>query len=491
MSADSVLRFEFEPDQDAERRSDGWGQGRLFLGGRPYWFFNSEADPQPVEWTWVDFLEHIAEFWGSLVSEQAYPFEWLRESPHPGELWKVAERRWARMGDATADREEPALLAFERRHNLAAAWKGLGLPALTWLRVGETVWLCPEGGEPIRASYSECRTAILSLGNELAAAYANSSNPRVASAVSAWHTRGEILQNNFLEWATGLTLDQLKQIQEGQVGSVYWEVAAGSDWESGQVFEGELLAAARMTAGVLDAEQISKVVRIVRNLKKRRSDDLDVLTAAATAHVARKRARSAFAAGYDAANFLKGASVDAKKKFVDVSDLLSKLKVELVDVDLGTDKIDALAVWGGRGPCIALNSSRAFVNSDKRTRMTLAHELCHLLIDRKNGLPFCEVLGGQVDDFIEKRANAFAAELLLPRASVEHEWALWRGNFPNFLALLSQDYGVSKSVACAQICNCSVMAKLPHQAQNYVIRRLLAFEGRTNVTMVKAMEGVV
>ena len=491
MNADSVLRFEFAPAQDAERRSDGWGQGRLFLSGRPYWFFNSEADPQPVDWTWVDFLEHIAEFWGSLVSEQAYPFEWLRESPHPGELWKVAERRWARMGDATADQEEPRLLAFERRHNLSAAWKGLGLPALTWLRVGETVWLCPEGDEPIRASYSHCRTALLLLGNELAAAYANSNNPRVAAAVRAWHTRGQVFQNHFVEWATGLSQDQLQQIQEGQVGSQYWEVAANSDWESGRVFEGELLAAARMTAGVLDTAHISRVVRVVRNLKKRRSDELDALTTAATAHVARKRSRFAFAAGYDAADFLKGVSVDAKKKFVDVSDLLGKLKVELVDVDLGTDKIDAIAVWGGRGPCIALNSSRSFVNSDKRTRMTLAHELCHLLIDRKNGLPFCEVLGGQVDDFIEKRANAFAAELLLPRASVEHEWTLWRGNFSDFLALLSQDYGVSKSVACAQIYNCTVMAKLDRQAQAYVTGRLLDFEGRTNPTMVKAAEGVV
>ena len=490
MNASSVLGFEFSPAQDPVRRNDGWGQGTLKIGGRPYWFFNSESEPKPVEWTWVDFLEHIAEVWGALVSEQAYPFGWLNVATHPGELWKVAEGRWARLRDVTADQEEPQLLAFDRRHNLSAAWKGIGLPALTWLRVGETLWLCPEGGEPIRASFADCRDTLVSFGNKLAEVYSSSSNPRVAAAVLSWRERGDVFRSNFLGIVTGLSRDQLQAIQGGQDDSSYWELAANTDWESGQVDEGELLAAARMTAGVIDVASISRVVKNIRGLRKRRCDALDALSAKATAYLASKRSESAFEAGYQAADFLKSNSPEAGRKYVDIGDLFLKLNVELVDINLGTDKVDAVAVWGARGPCVLLNTVRAYAHDDKRTRMTLAHELCHLLVDRRGGLPFCEVLGGNVDHYVERRAKAFSAELLLPRASVEGDWIREHRNFSNFQLMLTQTYGVSKTVACTQVYNSNVFAKLDRPAQDYVESRLHKFEGQQSQDSVR-VAGVV
>ena len=490
MKASPVLRFEFSPARDPNLRNDGWGQGTLQVYGRPYWFFNSESEPKPVEWTWVDFLEHVAEVWGSLIAEQAYPFNWLDEATHPGELWKVADRRWAKMGGTVADQEEPLLVAFDRRHNLSAAWKGIGLPALTWFRVGETVWLCPEGGDPIRASFHECRSALVSLGNELADAYSASSNARVATAVSAWRGRGEVFRSHFPEIATGLSRDQILSIQGGQNASSYWEFSSTSDWESGQVAEGELLAAARMTAGILDTASIGRVVRDIRRLSNRICEELDTLTAKTSAHVASVQARFAFEAGYCAADFFKVSSSITNQKYVDIREVLGRLNVGLIDLDLGTNKIDAVAIWGTRGPYVVLNSVRKYAENEKRTRMTLAHELCHLLVDRKGGLPFCEVLGGQVDDFVERRASAFAAELLLPRESVEYDWRLWRDGFQDFLLMLGQVYGVSKSVACAQIHNCTVFAKLDHLAQDYVEKRL-RIEGYTNPEAVRVVAGVV
>lgn len=491
MKANPVLRFEFAPAEDSAHRNDGWGRGTLLFNGQPYWFSNTEKEPQPVEWTWVDLLEHVAEVWGSLVSEQAYPFSWLAEAAHPGELWKVADRRWARLGEDAANQEEPRLIEFDRRHNLSAAWKGLGLPALTWLRVGETVWLSPEAGDPVRASFDECREALVRLGDEMAKAYSQSSNPRVAAAVIAWSRRGETFRSHFLELATGLSRDQLQAIQGGQDATSYWEIAANSNWESGEVEEGELLAAARMTASVLDATSIGRVLRAVRNIKRTRCEELDAIAAKTTAHLAGKRVTFAFESGYVAADYFKNSSADARRKFVDIRELLRRLGVEVVDIDFGTNLIDAVALWGARGPCIMLNTGRAHADHDKRTRMTLAHELAHLLVDRKGGLPFCEVLGGQVDDFVERRANAFAAELLLPRASVVYEWTQWRGDFRGFLLLLGHDYGVSNKVKCAQIHNSAVFAKLDRDAREYVTKHLVDFEGRTNPGMVRGGSGVV
>jgi Zn-dependent peptidase ImmA (M78 family) len=492
MKASQVLHFEFSPDEDLKRREDGWGKGTLLLNGQPYWFSNSEREPQPVEWTWIDFLEHIADIWAALVSEQSYPFEWLSEVSHPGEIWKVAEWRWARMDDSVADLEEPLLIAFDRRHNLSAAWHGLGLPALTWLRVGATVWLCPEQGEPIRASFDDCVRTLLKFGNDLSETYAESRNPRVAATVTAWRNRGEVLRNQFVKLVTGLSQDQIQVIQGQQEASEYWEIAANSDWDSGQVSEGQLLAAARMTAGVLEMNTIECMVKTIRDLKKHSCDKLDELTTKATSYLAGRQTKFAYEAGYVTADFITN-SLEPQKPYVDIENLLrEQLSIEMVEVDLGTDRIDAIALWGTRGPCIVMNIAHKFSGNPKRRRMTLAHEFCHLLVDRSGGLPFCEVLGGKVDYFIEQRANAFAAELLLPRATVEHEWALTLSHlsFSEFVTMLGDKYGVSKTVTYAQIYNSPVFVKFDQITQTRIAQRLQRFNTSQMPETIRTADGI-
>jgi len=50
--------------------------------------------------------------------------------------------------------------------------------------------------------------------------------------------------------------------------------------------------------------------------------------------------------------------------------------------------------------------------------MTLAHELCHLLVDRGSATELMVVSTPWAPPEIERRANAFAAELLLPKAGI-------------------------------------------------------------------------
>ncbi len=50
--------------------------------------------------------------------------------------------------------------------------------------------------------------------------------------------------------------------------------------------------------------------------------------------------------------------------------------------------------------------------------MVLAHELCHLLFDRKSFVSLALVSGTWAPAPLERRANAFAAELLLPLAGI-------------------------------------------------------------------------
>lgn len=94
--------------------------------------------------------------------------------------------------------------------------------------------------------------------------------------------------------------------------------------------------------------------------------------------------------------------------------------------------------------------SRAWTNNGRRS--ALAHEICHLLIDRPHALPVAEVLGGQVPRWAEQRANAFAAELLLPRVQAER---LCRQAADPVAAAsrLEGDYQVSRKLTLHQIIN--------------------------------------
>lgn len=189
MSLSPTLRFSFIPAPDNASLNDGWGSATLFVNGAPYWYANTDSQPLPISWTWVDLLEHAAQNWTYLVSEQSYPFPWLNGSSHLGDIWSVAELRWAQIDDDQADSEEAILLAFERRHNLAAAFKGLSLPSLVWIRNGNVVWICAEGKVPVRASFNECRDALIGVCDAMADAFKDSTNSRVADAVALWKNR--------------------------------------------------------------------------------------------------------------------------------------------------------------------------------------------------------------------------------------------------------------------------------------------------------------
>jgi len=96
--------------------------------------------------------------------------------------------------------------------------------------------------------------------------------------------------------------------------------------------------------------------------------------------------------------------------------ILERWGVEVRDVKLETSGLEAVSIWGPhRGPSVLLNVAAKRSQSKQGSRATLAHEIAHLLVDRAAALPFAEVLGGGAPLGPEKRANGFAAELLLPR----------------------------------------------------------------------------
>jgi Zn-dependent peptidase ImmA (M78 family) len=105
---------------------------------------------------------------------------------------------------------------------------------------------------------------------------------------------------------------------------------------------------------------------------------------------------------------------------VDIEKIIKDLNIRIDTIRLSDDGIRAVALAGkGMISSILLNLTNESNNWNSGKRFTLAHELSHLLIDRSYGQKVAIASGPWAPHSIEKRANAFAAMLLMPREKLD------------------------------------------------------------------------
>lgn len=115
-----------------------------------------------------------------------------------------------------------------------------------------------------------------------------------------------------------------------------------------------------------------------------------------------------------------GPSCDADKAYIDIDQIIQYWGITRKDVELEDKNLRGIAFAGqGIAPLILVNLSCAYNNEVTGKRYTLAHEFCHLLCDRQYGQEVGVASGNWAPQFIEKRANAFAGMLLMPREAIE------------------------------------------------------------------------
>ncbi len=93
------------------------------------------------------------------------------------------------------------------------------------------------------------------------------------------------------------------------------------------------------------------------------------------------------------------------------------MNIDVRDITLTDPSILAACVGSPQfAPLIAVNLACDDARGPSGRRITLAHELCHLLFDRSRLRSFARFEGGAADSdrLMEMRANAFAVELLAP-----------------------------------------------------------------------------
>ncbi len=167
--------------------------------------------------------------------------------------------------------------------------------------------------------------------------------------------------------------------------------------------------------------------------------------------------------GYYLASFLREYLKLTEMEPLDVDTLVSGLGIEVVS-DNFPDNIMALAVWDNGAPRIHLNAT-VIGSKESLRRSSICHELCHILVDRHFARPLCDLLlSNETYDGVERRARAFAAELLLPRA-----WAvsfLLGLNDKTDIDQLASHFKVGKELAANQIIDAERTKVIPVPSQS-------------------------
>lgn len=434
-----------------------WGTGQLYAKG---WVLLAGESEQGVEWTWVDLLEWLGKNWAYLLCEQSLPFQVA--ATDISTLMRDLEKRWEDMSEARVEDEEEDAHRFFNRHDLASAFKGIYFPAVFIMRQGAMIEVTlTEQGKTIRLPLDELVADLEHIGNQLAALAETSPQGRGPVAAQQWHARLKELEFKALPLFTGLSAETLALINPENDAS-FWEQEPAAP-----LSDTELMAAARMTSGVLSVEEQSVILDKVRGLDKVSTDELDALADELTFSF--QEAGKPYDQGYNAALWLRGKLGLTENDPASPAVYLKRWGVILQDFRLPASKLDALACWGPRhGPAILVNnapeSTPAHVHG-KNT--TLAHEICHLLLDRKGALPVAEVLNGNTPERLEKRARAFAAEFLLPRNSAAK--AVQQANsLKSVVVELSSTYTVSNELVCWQIINSDVYTSLSDNEQRWL-----------------------
>jgi len=129
--------------------------------------------------------------------------------------------------------------------------------------------------------------------------------------------------------------------------------------------------------------------------------------------------REPWESGYRLARLVRVRLGFTPSDHIDIEKVASQLDIDIRDVTLRDASILGVCVGTpGYSPLVTLNSNCPDASGMSGRRVTLAHELCHLLFDRAGLRSLARFEGGGADSdrLIEMRANAFAVELLIPMA---------------------------------------------------------------------------
>lgn len=437
------LRFELKwlgPASDSAAEATR-GQLAVFVGRSLVWGEVVGAQVVGIEWTWVDLLEHLARVWPRIAWEQADP---LALGVRADRLRMEAENLWERTEPVEAD--EWALWQYEDAHDLAAALQG-AWPQPFWLQREGTEMIVVGGAIEERVPHGDALRALSALGDEIAVRLRALEDARSRKALDSWGRRSSLTPREYVQVATGLAAETIESVLGGQSESTAFEFS-----ETGE--DSELLAAARLAGPGASTVSLRGVLAAARGTPLRDTPALDALSE--EAHRVLRSCDRPYAQGYALAQWLRERLGVKRGERVHPASYLEEWGVHMGFVQIDSPHLDAVCVWGSKhGPALIVNTMGRHIQGEGGQMATLAHEICHLLVDRQGALPLAEVLGGRVPVRVERRARAFAAEFLLPRALAAEEFRVGTP-LSNEVDRVCDKYGISRELLAWQLRNSDV-----------------------------------
>jgi hypothetical protein len=453
MMTDAPLKLNLEP-VDREKRPLTFSFSISIYGKVRWPLANDDAPPVQVQLD--DLFSYLVEFWRPLLLRQTYP---LGLTPlRPSLISRAACERWESQPQELLDEEAEILSAFEDAHDLSRAFGGMfDLPHFWMLREGDRM-ICDTGRESWRLPFYAVAAGLAAAGDQIADYLMAVAPKKWDRVVEAWKLRDEIDDVDLVAWSASVEPEVAEEL------IVRGAIKAPASFSDATNDNDPLLIAARM-AGELPTDQIVRIVDIAKSFGGHEAQELDGLSALCL-DVLRGMSPTmpSHSQGETVARELRSYLKIAPHDSINIFDFVTKIGIEIRSGAVEPESFDGLAIAGGRfGPGAFLNTASRRLGKEPGdlatkggARVTLAHELCHLLLDREHPLSAVEVLRSRMPRGVEARARAFAGEFLLPTSAATYSWHVEGAPFDTdrlkaVLQMLVSDFGVTFSVAAWKV----------------------------------------
>ena len=438
------MAFHRDPDSDAfssPELSLSWGSFEVWAGGVNLCAHLEEGEAvDACHWHLLPLLEWLAESWDFLFHEERLPARnrgpdaWsslyqTRFPPpsldvHATEKWETDWHAWWSRHCLLAGREGGAFpnMIFRRwRHLIEVSWgpgpvpgapEGFGFLSRSGYYRGE-----PEAvAEPI---YDVMRQATDYLRDQIP----ESERLRILKTGIARIERGARERRLALLAGLGTSADRAlaawRRVRRNfrgasdEVRSAVFDIAAGDKL----VLRGSCQAG-MMFGSVSPNISQTDIVTLAESLINLYSENGD--PAKLRRHVVTRpihgSPESAWSQGYALAqDLVEELGLVDGSPFVDLAKVLRRLAITEANISLNDDGIRAVAIAGPHhAPAVLINDQSEANSTAQSRRFTIAHELCHILYDRDYARQLAMASGPWAPRDVERRANAFAAMLLMP-----------------------------------------------------------------------------
>ncbi len=428
--------------RDAEARArrparHGWSMGDLALtvGGAIVTRSRRGAATQShVGWYLAPFFEWLASNWAPLLHEEA--FAWPEKSDTVAVIaCNRALDRWIATTDVDGRTRYRDIQAWYRRHAVRQAAEGGLFPDLFVRRLADDIELSWSTAPPFCAPHGfqfvvepgHARLAVAEVGGPLweALQWTASQPPPTLHESDRAEWRALCEKVEAIPNLTDFQLDSafvapeiLVEVRKALDRAGKPELAVEAV-ERTHPFVETFSPAVAMFGGVSPGLTSADVDALCRRLVKadggEDSESLKKLISEGGAPIG-----VPYEEGYGLAEgFLADLNLPGFSNWVDIRDVAGRLGIEVDEISLDTGAIRGVAFAGeGFQSTILVNQRSVFNANENGKRFTIAHELCHILIDRSRARRVAHISGHWVAPGVERRANAFAAYVLMPRELV-------------------------------------------------------------------------